>query len=133
VARAEQTCAGLKRKLEQRGHATDHAHAAVSCLRELGILDDRRFAGRWIRSRLSRSVDSPLALVRGLCRRGIDRNIARDARKSALDLDTETELLEKFIAKKYPALDGGDARLLRPLLKREGFSPEALERYRDEH
>jgi regulatory protein len=131
VARAEQTCAGLKHKLEQRGHAADHAYAAVSCLKEMGILDDRRFAERWIRSRLSRRADSPLALIRGLCRRGIDRNIAREARKAALDLDTERELLGKFIAKKYPAPDSG-ARFLGALLKREGFSPLAVERYRDE-
>jgi hypothetical protein len=40
------------------------------------------------------------------------------------------ELLEKFIAKKYPALDreDRDASFLRAQLKREGFSPAALER-----
>jgi regulatory protein len=134
IARAEQSCAGLKHKLEQRGHAVDHANAAVSYLMELEVLDDRRFAGRWIRSRLYRGADSPLSLINGLCRRGIDRNIAREARKTALDFDLETALLERFIAKKYPALNGGghDARFLRALLKREGFSPLVLERYWDE-
>jgi regulatory protein len=133
VARAEQTCAGLKHKLEQRGHRADHADAAVSCLTELGILDDHRFAERWIRSRLYRGADTPLGLVNGLCRRGIDRNIARDACKTTLDFELETELLGKFIAKKYPALEGGqDIRFLRALLKREGFSPFVLERYWDE-
>ena len=131
VARAEQTCAGLRRKLEQRGHAKDHARAAVSCLRELGILDDRRFAERWIRSRLSRGADSPLALIHGLCRRGIDRTIAREARKTALDPDTELCLLGKFLAKKYPASNSGD-RFPGALLRREGFSPPVVERYRDE-
>jgi regulatory protein len=131
VARAEQTRGGLKHKLEQRGHQADHADAALSYLTELDILDDRRFAERWIRSRLYRGADSPLSLINGLCRRGIDRSIAREARRTALDFDLETGLLERFIAKKYPALDGGgrDARLLRALLKREGFSPPVLERY----
>jgi regulatory protein len=135
IARAEQTCAGIRRKLEQRGHGADHIDAAVSCLTELGILDDRRFAERWIRSRLYRDALSPLGLVKGLCRRGIDRNIAREARKATLDFEKETELLGRFIAKKYPALDCGsrDARFLRALLKREGFSPPVLERYWDEH
>jgi regulatory protein len=134
VARAEQTQAGLSVKLGQRGHATAHARAAVSYLVELSIVDDLRFAGRWVRSRLRRGADSPLRLVGGLCRRGIDRSVAREACKKALDLETETELLGKFIAKKYPALDGEgrDASLLRSLLKREGFSAAALERRWDE-
>jgi regulatory protein len=130
VARAEQTRAGLRRKLEQRGHGADHADAAVSYLTELGILDDRRFAERWIRSRLHRGADSPLTLINGLCRRGIDRNVAREARTTALDFDQETELLGKFIAKKRPA---PEARFLKALLKREGFSPPVVERYWEEH
>jgi regulatory protein len=102
----------------------------VSYLVELNIVDDLRFAGSWIRSRLRRGTDSPLRLLSGLCRRGIDRNVAREACKTALDLENETELLGKFIAKKYPALDreGRDASFLRALLKREGFSLAALER-----
>jgi regulatory protein len=133
AARAEQTCAGLRRKLEQRGHRADHADAAVGCLTDLGILDDRRFAERWIRSRLSRGAGSPLRLINGLCRRGVDRNIAREARKTTLDFDLETELLGRFIEKKYPAPDSGNTRSLRALLRREGFSSQALERYWDEH
>jgi regulatory protein len=95
-------------------------------------VDDRRFAERWIRSRLYRGADSPLRLVNGLCRRGIDRSLAREACKAALDFDLETELLGKFIAKKYPSPDSGDARYLPALLKREGFSTPVVERYRDE-
>jgi regulatory protein len=134
VARAEQTRAGLSVKLEKRGHATVHARAAVSYLVELNIVDDLRFAGGWIRSRLRRGTDSPLGLVSGLCRRGIDPRVAREACKRALDLETEMDLLGKFIAKKRPGLDGegSDASFFRALLKREGFSPAALERRRDE-
>jgi regulatory protein len=98
-------------------------------------VNDLRFAERWVQSRIRRSFDSPLRLVSGLCRRGIDRNVARRACKTALDLDQETGLLEKFIAKNYGALSGSDrdARFLRSQLKREGFSSPALERYQDEH
>jgi regulatory protein len=134
AARAEQCCAGLKHKLEQRGHAAEHANAAVSYLTGLEILDDRRFARRWIQSRIRRRADSPLDLINGLCRRGIDRSAAREARETALDFDAETELLERFIAKKYGAPDkGGDLRFVRTYLRREGFSTLVLERYWDEH
>jgi regulatory protein len=134
VARAEQTRAGITRKLEQRGHKGSHIQAAVSYLAELKIVDDRRFAGRWIQSRLYRGADSPLRLIAGLCRQGIDRNTARSVCKSMLDFERETELLQKFIAKRYPAagnparenLPDREARLFRGQLKREGFSTQVL-------
>ncbi|MDR2740048.1 MAG: recombination regulator RecX, partial [Treponema sp.] len=103
VARAEQARAGIIRKLEQRGHESSHIQAVVSYLTELKIVDDRRFAGHWIQSRLYRGADSPLRLIAGLCRQGIDRNTAQSACKSILDFERETELLQKFIAKRYPA------------------------------
>jgi regulatory protein len=94
------------------------------------IVDDRRFAERWIQSRLYRGTDSPLRLINGLCRRGINRDIAREACKSALDFERETELLRKFMAKRYPA---AEVRLIRGQLKREGFSSGALEWWMEEN
>jgi regulatory protein len=137
IARAEQTRAGITRKLGQRGHESSRVQAAVSYLTELEIIDDHRFAGRWIRARLYRGADSPLRLITGLCRRGIDRRTARSACKSILDFEKETELLRKFIAKRYPAAGNparGDrpdqeARFFRGRLRREGFSARALEWY----
>jgi regulatory protein len=127
AARAEQSRTKLGWKLEQRGHGAACVKAAVAYLVEMEIVDDRRFAGRWIQSRLYRGTDSPLRLINGLCRRGIDRDIAKEA--SALDFERETELLRKFVAKRYP---GADPRILRGQLKREGFSSRALEWYLEE-
>ncbi|MDR2080053.1 MAG: recombination regulator RecX [Treponema sp.] len=138
VARAEQTRAGITRKLEQRGHESSRIQAVVSYLTELKIVDDRRFAGRWIQSRLYRGADSPLRLIAGLCRQGIDRSTAQSACKSILDFERETELLQKFIAKRYAGNSArGDrpdqeARFFRGQLKREGFSARALEWYWEE-
>jgi regulatory protein len=137
VARAEQTRAGIARKLEQRGHESPHIQAVISYLTGLKIVDDRRFARRWIQSRLYRGADSPLRLIAGLCQRGIDRSTARSACKSILDFEQETALLQKFIAKRYPAAGNsscGDppdrkARFFKGQLKREGFSTQALEWY----
>jgi regulatory protein len=137
VAHSEQTVAGLKVKLEQRGHVKDCIKAAVSLLAELEIVDDRRFSERWVQSRLYRGAESPRRLINGLCRRGIDREIAREACKKALDLELETALLARFIEKRYPATDrgspaGGETRFLRGYLKSEGFSPQVLRRYWEE-
>jgi regulatory protein len=131
VARAEQTRLGISRKLEHRGHGAPCIKAAVSYLEKLKILDDLRFAERWIQSRLYRGTDSPLRLINSLCQRGIDRDTARRACKATLDLEKETELLKKFIAKRYPG-EGQDTRFLKARLKIEGFSAEAREWYWEE-
>ncbi|GHV75374.1 hypothetical protein AGMMS49942_01950 [Spirochaetia bacterium] len=126
AARAEQTRTKLERKLELRGHGGACVKAAVAYLAEMEIVDDRRFAERWIQSRLYRGADSPFRLISSLCRRGIDRDIAWGACKSALDFERETELLRRFAAKRYA---GADPRFLKGQLKREGFSSRALEWY----
>ncbi|AEF84604.1 putative RecA regulator RecX [Treponema primitia ZAS-2] len=137
VALAEQTVTGLKVKLEKRGYAKAYIKAAVSSLTELEIVDDRRFAERWIESRLNRGAESPRRLINGLCRRGIDRETARDTCKKALSLEQETALLARFIEKRYPATAhgspaGGETRFLRSNLKSEGFSSQVLRRYWEE-
>jgi regulatory protein len=137
VARAEQTRAGITRKLEQRGHESSHIQAVVSYLTGLKIVDDRRFARRWIQSRLYRGADSPLRLIAGLCRQGINRSTAQSACKLILDFEQETALLQKFITKRYPAAGNSacgnppdqQARFFRGQLKREGFSAQVLEWY----
>jgi regulatory protein len=129
VARAEQTRSGLARKLEQRGHGGTRVKAAVAYLTDLEIVDDRRFAERWIQSRLYRAADSPLRLIQGLCQRGIARDTAQAACKTMLDFERETALLKKFIAKRYPGPTGSENRFLKGQLKREGFSSKALEWY----
>ncbi|MFP3042615.1 recombination regulator RecX [Treponema primitia] len=131
VARAEQTRAGITRKLEQRGHGSSQVRAAVSYLTDLEIVDDRRFAERWIQSRLYRGADSPLRLVTALCQRGISREIAKSACKAILDFEKETNLLQKFISKRHPLTANSfrEDRFLKGQLKREGFSNQALEWY----
>ncbi|WP_010262338.1 regulatory protein RecX [Treponema primitia] len=131
VARAEQTRAGITRKLEQRGHALSPVRAAVSYLTDLEIVDDRRFAERWIQSRLYRGTDSPFRLITALCQKGISQTIAKSACKTILDFEKETALLQKYIAKKYPPSVNSvrQDRFLKPQLKREGFSPQALDWY----
>jgi regulatory protein len=128
IARAEQTLAGLSLKLEQRGHTADCVKAAVSYLEKLEIVSDRRFAERWLQSRLNRGAESPRRLLSSLCQRGIDLRIAREACKSVLNFERETLLLGRYIDKRCPAADRKD-RLFKQRLKQEGFSSAALQWY----
>jgi regulatory protein len=124
VARAEQTRRGLSLKLQRRGHPGPAAQAVVSRLISLELLSDERYALRWLRSRLSRSGESPLRLFAALRRRGIDTGTAREALGSALDFETETALLEGYLRKRRPPVRRS---ALGRLLKREGFSVRVIE------
>ncbi|MDR1445483.1 MAG: recombination regulator RecX, partial [Treponema sp.] len=79
VARAEQCSAGLSRKLEKRGYAAAVVRTVVSRLLEQNIVDDRRYALRWLASRLARSPECPRKLLAALLNRGIGREDAEKA------------------------------------------------------
>jgi regulatory protein len=131
TARAEQCGWGLARKLERRGQGGASVRAVLARLMDLGIVDDRRYAERWLRSRLGRGLGTPRRLEAGLRGRGIDRETAGAALRGALDFEGELALLEGYLARKRLVFDGED-RSLKYRLKAEGFSTAALDRYREE-
>ena len=130
IARAEQCTFGLSRKLEKRGHEAACARAAITRLLELNLLNDNRFACLWLESRL-RLAKSPRRLLVSLCGKGIDHDDAQAALKTVLDEETEFLILTRFV-KKSARKSGGkgeSARALKYLLKSEGFSFRAIERF----
>ena len=142
IARAEQSYSGLSRKLEKRGYEKDCIDRVLSVLVEMRILDDHRFVRLWLESRLSRRTDSPRRLLSSLCARGIERDDAQSGLKTALDTETEWELLTRYVKKleKSKSFRKGTAvstssrgtRPVRPLkliLKSEGFSPRTIQRF----
>jgi regulatory protein len=135
IARAEQTCPGLSRKLKQRGHDPVCIRAVISGFVERGIVSDRRYAELWIQSRLARKVESPRRLIAALCDRGIARDTAAAAYKAILEFEDELVLLKRYLDKNHPGFAGnpsaGTYTALKYKLKYEGFSPEVLEQYRD--
>jgi regulatory protein len=134
AARAEQTFFGLSRKLERRGFKTPSVSAVLRHLTDLDIVNDRRFAALWIQARLARRAESPRRLLAGLRSRGIARDDAEGALKSALNFQTESALLRRYIEKWHPVPDletaGGSS--LKYRLKREGFSPLVIQNYWEE-
>jgi regulatory protein len=133
IARAEQCTSGLSRKLEKRGHERTCVNAVISRLSALRLLNDSRYAGLWIESRL-RLARSPRRLLISLCARGIDRDDAQAALKKVLDEETELSMIARF-AKKHAKKAGGRgediARSLKHVLKSEGFSHAAILRFFD--
>jgi regulatory protein len=124
IARAEQSSAGLARKLEMRGCEPSSVKEAIARLTEQGLINDGRFARLWLQSRL-RLSRTPKRLLAGLYARGIPRDIAQTALDEVLDENTEFAMLLRFAkkhAKKAP-------EQLKYMLKSEGFSGQAINSY----
>ncbi len=130
VANAEQTIAGLERKLRERGHGEDYVRAVVEYMSDIGAVSDERYAELWLRSRLSMKADSPHKLLAALRAKGIDRATAKNALDAALDFDTELALLKKYAAKNR--LESMSQRERRQKLRFEGFSADAVSTFEDE-
>ena len=131
IARAEQNSPGLTVKLERRGYDTAVAKAVVSGLLDRNLLDDRRYAELWIRSRLStKKVLSPRRLLVSLAKRGIYRASSLEAMKTVLDEETEFILLLQYVEKVKPQISK-KAISIKNQLKNEGFSLIVIDRYLD--
>ena len=123
IARAEQSVAGLTAKLEKRGVDASIARQVISSLLHRKLLDDTRYAERWIRAHLgAKKPLSPLWFRVSLEKKGIKREISLNATKKILDEETEFLLLLKFIEKNG---------LSRTKLRYEGFSTEVINRFFD--
>ncbi|MDR3130176.1 MAG: RecX family transcriptional regulator [Treponema sp.] len=137
TARAEQYNFGLIRKLESRGHSASCVLAVVGVLSFEDIINDSRYASLWIQSHLARqSGVSPRALAESLRRRGLSRSAVQGALSSVLDEETEAALLRSYLEKnrrrpvsRFRAAEEGS---LRQLLRYEGFSPDLIDRFREE-
>ena len=129
IARAEQNSLALTAKLERRGFDAAVAKTVISRLLDRNLLNDSRYAERWIRSRLfSRQAKSPRWLRISLGKRGIDRHSSQKALEDALDSETEYALLLKYLEKTGLPRNKNPGSF-RSQLKYEGFSPEVLDRY----
>lgn len=131
IARAEQCSLGLTRKLKRRGYETACVSAVAARLCSLNLINDRRFAQLWIESRL-RLSRTPRRLLSSLCGRGIEREDAQAALTAVLNEETELAMLTRYVKRHQLKTDKeGKERAcsLKYLLKSEGFSPQAVNRF----
>ncbi|MDR0376435.1 MAG: recombination regulator RecX [Spirochaetaceae bacterium] len=137
TARAEQHSFGVVRKLGSRGYSAPCVRAVVAHLSALGVINDCRYASRWIQSRLSRSSgESPRTLSESLRGRGLSRSAVQEALAAVLDEEAEASLLHSYLEKNRrrpsPRFRAAGEGRLKQSLRYEGFSPDVLERFQEE-
>ena len=129
IAHRPLSVAELLAKLTARGYDATAADAAVHDLRNVGLLDDRRFARDFIRAQLARKPAGRALLTAGLRRRRIDNATAREAVDEILegtDLASGAgHLAAARLRRMDPRLEPEVLRRrLFGLLARRGFDPE---------
>ncbi len=132
----DMTTDGLRRALMRRGYLEPVADSVCERLNENRLLDDQRYAQRYIELRKDGGAGR-YALKRKLRAKGIDEDTATDALEQIDDesqLAAATELAAR-LARRYEALPGYEARAkLSQALARRGFSwdiiREAIEQAR---
>ena len=129
IARAEQTQKGFTLKLKRRGCEDDCIQAVVTKLVDLGLLNDERYAERWLRAKISRKtgkIASPRLLSAALSSRGIGREDQKSAFERILDEEAEYNLLLYYMEKVIKLPKGYSVK---SHLKYEGFSSDIINRY----
>ena len=150
IARAEQCSSGLRRKLEKKKYPDAVIQAVLNHLTEMNLVNDRRYAELWLKSRIGRETKGPRLLYSLLIARGIEHESAEEALAAVITPDAEAAMLrrclEKFSGKitvkntikksnsmKNSVKNSIDEKTaIRFFLKRQGFSSEAVTQYYEE-
>lgn len=123
----------LRAKLAQRAAHSPDVDAAIGRLKDVGYLDDRRFAENFAQARVENDGFGRVRILSDLRARRVSGRIAEHAVEQALDGRNEADLIEAWIGRRMPSIAGGgaieDDRVLASAyrrLRRAGFTSGAI-------
>ena len=130
LARSEQCRRSLASKLQRKGVPEKEIESALGYLEARGFLDDRRFAGAWLRSRSINHAEGRIRLRAELAARGIGRTDAEAALDEFFCEHDEDELCRKALARAQGACADRDKAI--GSLLRKGFTLSQIKAALDE-
>ncbi len=130
LARAEQYRRSLTAKLSKKGHDAKDIERALDYLEGKGYLDDRRFAGAWLRSRAINHAEGRLRLGTELSARGISRSDANAALDEFFSDHDEGTLCRKALKRAWKL--STDREKIFQSLVRKGFTVTQIRAALDE-
>ena len=130
LARRAYSVAELRRALHRKFGATEEVRRAITRLRELGYLDDRKFAEHYASSLLRNRSFGRLRIRRELKAKLVDYRHIEPALQQAFEDTDEGELLARALEKKLrslhlPLTASRLASLCHSLMRR-GFRPDDI-------
>ena len=103
LARSRHTKRALELKLERRGYERPVIRRVIDRLSELGYLDDEGAAESWLARRLERHPEGRGALLAGLLRNGVPREMAEGLLDRYLSPEQEVEAALRVLRRLYPS------------------------------
>jgi regulatory protein len=120
LARAPHTTFSLRMKLHKRNFESRAVEEVLQFLKRQEYLDDHRYAENWLRSRIERRPEGRAALIAGLLRKGVPREIAEGSVNRYLTPALERENAFRALEKLKRSGETDPAKLRRKLRAR-GF------------
>lgn len=121
----------LRRKLKTKGYDEQGIEGSVARLRELGYLDDTRFALGFAESSIRNGRGFGVRIKLELARRGVAAPIIQETLTEIAGEFDEGEELSRTVARRYPGFDPAGAserekRQMVAYLQRKGFTLSAI-------
>jgi regulatory protein len=91
----------LREKLRRRAERAEDVEAVLAKLKELGYLDDKRFAESYAAARLENQGLGKMRVLRDLRQRRIAPQLAEQVTEKTYEETDETKLIEEFLKRKY--------------------------------
>lgn len=129
--RSEQYRMGLTAKLTAKGFSKIHINKALDYLEGKKYLDDRRFAGVWLRNRAITHAEGRTKLAMELVSRGIDKTYIKEALDEFFEENSEEEICVRAY-KKCVKIKKDEDKINSYLIK-NGFSIKLIQQIRDDY
>lgn len=96
-----QSTGELREKLRRRAERAEDVDAVLGKLKELGYLDDKRFAESYAAARLENQGLGKMRVLRDLRQRRIAPQLAEQVTERTYQETDETKLIEDFLKRRY--------------------------------
>ncbi len=95
----------LRQKLRRKAENPDDIEGVVARLKELGYLNDKRFADAYATARLENQGFGKMRVLRDLRQRRVAPGVAEQAVQHVFEDTDEIKLIEEFLRRKFPRDD----------------------------
>jgi regulatory protein len=97
----------LRQKLSRRAASPEDIDVVLAKLREIGYLNDQRFAENFASARLENQGFGKMRVLRELRQRRVAPQMAEQVTEKTFEETNETDLIEAFLKRKYRGKDLG--------------------------
>lgn len=124
------TRAELRSRLARKGFQTDIVQKVIRKMRDIGLIDDSRFADAFVASKIASKPVGKRELARGLREKGVSRETAAAAIEQVCDEETQIKLALDAATGKMRSLERFDVSKRREklvaFLARRGFDWDVI-------